>query len=387
MKMLQQGKIKPKPERIVVLYKRWQPLYTEMKKTIPNIEFIQGVPAGLDNDNFFDVNKNNVVLLDDLLSTTANDPKIADLYTEGSHHRNLSVINLTQNLFPPGKNSTTQRRNTQYMVIFKSPMSVDQIRTLGTFMFPGRLDEFIKVYHKATDPPYGYLIIDAKQHTKETDRFKTNILGESIKGREANMSDHMMSERQSEHIENSSDYYIPESETMVSCDECGLMFENIHDLQRHVKNWCPETVPAKKAKIEPVVDTPLTSDAEWPVFYDLMSDAREEHEDEWQKKVEKYIGKGMEESEAAAKADKKMKDEDLSVFLHKYSTLLQQLMQLRHGLLHNKITASIDENVKEGYSNNKAIKKALRHFKGELNDLFEDSSEESGSDSDSDEDI
>ena len=55
MKMLQQGKFKPKPDRIVVLYKRWQPLYTEMKNTIPNIEFIQGVPQDLDDDKFFDV--------------------------------------------------------------------------------------------------------------------------------------------------------------------------------------------------------------------------------------------------------------------------------------------------------------------------------------------
>ena len=57
MKMLQQGKFKPKPDRIVVLYKRWLPLYTEMKNTIPNIEFIKGVPQDLDDDNFFDVTK------------------------------------------------------------------------------------------------------------------------------------------------------------------------------------------------------------------------------------------------------------------------------------------------------------------------------------------
>ena len=25
-----------------------------------------------------------------------------------------------------------------------------------------------------------------------------------------------------------------------ACDDCGLLFENVHDLQRHVKNWCPE---------------------------------------------------------------------------------------------------------------------------------------------------
>lgn len=27
------------------------------------------------------------------------------------------------------------------------------------------------------------------------------------------------------------------SQDMSSCDDCGLLFENIHDLQRHVKRW------------------------------------------------------------------------------------------------------------------------------------------------------
>ena len=40
---------------------------------------------------------------------------IEDVFTEGSHHRNLSVINVTQNIFPSGKHAVTQRRNTQYM--------------------------------------------------------------------------------------------------------------------------------------------------------------------------------------------------------------------------------------------------------------------------------
>ena len=87
---------------------------------------------------------------------------VADLYTEGSHHINLSVITLAQSHFHPGKNAVTQRRNTQYMIVFKSPMSQDQIRTLGSFMFPGRLDEFLQLYVTAIDKPYGYVVIDAK---------------------------------------------------------------------------------------------------------------------------------------------------------------------------------------------------------------------------------
>ena len=60
---------------------------------------------------------------------------VADLFTEGSHYRNLSVINVTQNIFPSDKHAVSQRRNTQYMAIFKSPMGQDQIRTLAGLCF------------------------------------------------------------------------------------------------------------------------------------------------------------------------------------------------------------------------------------------------------------
>jgi uncharacterized C2H2 Zn-finger protein len=43
------------------------------------------------------------------------------------------------------------------------------------------------------------------------------------------------------------------AEKTQACDDCGLLFDSTHDIQRHVKRvWCPETIepPAKKAKKE-----------------------------------------------------------------------------------------------------------------------------------------
>lgn len=37
-----------------------------------------------------------------------------------------------------------------------------------------------------------------------------------------------------------------ESEEMPSCDDCGLVFEDMHDLQRHVKKWCPKNGSPKR---------------------------------------------------------------------------------------------------------------------------------------------
>ena len=100
----------PKPQRIVWLYKRWQPLYSELKTTVyPPIEFHQGIPDNLEEDEYLDPRKRNLIVLDDLMSMASKDRRVTDLFTEGSHHRNLSVISLNQNLYY--SKDTIQRRS------------------------------------------------------------------------------------------------------------------------------------------------------------------------------------------------------------------------------------------------------------------------------------
>ena len=70
----------------------------------------------LDGDDLFDPRIRNVIVLDDLMSIAAKDPRINNLFTEGSHHRNLTVIALNQNMYF-GKD-LTQRRNCHYLVLF-----------------------------------------------------------------------------------------------------------------------------------------------------------------------------------------------------------------------------------------------------------------------------
>ena len=47
------------PEKIVWCYSQWQPAYMEMLVTIPNIEFVEGIPTALEQDAYFSVNKRN----------------------------------------------------------------------------------------------------------------------------------------------------------------------------------------------------------------------------------------------------------------------------------------------------------------------------------------
>jgi hypothetical protein len=99
----------PSPQRIVWLYKRWQPLYDVIRKTVfPRVEFRRGIPLDLDGDDFFDPRIQNVILSDDLMSIASKELRINDPFTEGSHHRNLTVIALNQNMYF-GKNPTQRR--------------------------------------------------------------------------------------------------------------------------------------------------------------------------------------------------------------------------------------------------------------------------------------
>ena len=101
-KLLLSSLVQPPPERILWCFGQWQPLYEDLQKRIPCIEFIRGIQDYLDNAQFIDPSKRNLIIFDDLMTEAKCDQRIADLFTKGSHHRNISIIYLTQNVFPQG---------------------------------------------------------------------------------------------------------------------------------------------------------------------------------------------------------------------------------------------------------------------------------------------
>ena len=88
----------PLPSKIVYCYGEYQKEFDEFH---PDVELIQGFPN--DVNELMKGHDNSVVVLDDLMSQCSNDPRVADLFTRGSHHRGIFVLYLTQHLFPPGK--------------------------------------------------------------------------------------------------------------------------------------------------------------------------------------------------------------------------------------------------------------------------------------------
>ena len=126
---------------------------------MPHIKVVKGIPTALDRDSYFDVNKRNLIVFDDQMINASKDKWIVNLFTGGSHHRNLNVIYTVQNLFHQGKGSRSINMNSHYLVLFKNPR--DKVQ-LAKQMYPGQTDFFLNQYEKAVKRPFGYLLIDLR---------------------------------------------------------------------------------------------------------------------------------------------------------------------------------------------------------------------------------
>ena len=98
-KLLLSSLVQLPPDRILLCFGQWQPLYEDLQKRIPCIEFLWGIPDYLDNSQFIDPSKRNLIIFDDLMAEAKCDQRIADLFKKGSQHRNISIVYLTQNVF------------------------------------------------------------------------------------------------------------------------------------------------------------------------------------------------------------------------------------------------------------------------------------------------
>ena len=161
-------------DRIVLCYNEWQDKYEILKYMERPIEFVQGTV----NINDFDNSINNLIILDDLMSKCKESSDILDLFTIKSHHRNISVFLVTQNIFIKGKWTRDLNLNSSYMIIFRNIRDVTQISTLARQMFPGKTKDFLRVFDDATsaDDDHGYVFLDLNPGVSQDLRIQGNII-------------------------------------------------------------------------------------------------------------------------------------------------------------------------------------------------------------------
>ena len=149
------------------------------------------IPPALEQDSYFHVNKRNLIVFDDQMIDAGKDQRIVNLFTRGSHHRNLSVIYIVQNLFHQGKGSRSISLNSHYLVLFKNPCEKLQVLTLAKQMYHGRTDFFLKQYEGALRRPFGYLLVDLKTTTQDDCRLRTNALPGEERFNQAGMQENI----------------------------------------------------------------------------------------------------------------------------------------------------------------------------------------------------
>lgn len=157
--------ISPTPKNIVYYFTEYQSIFDRY----PHVDFRQGVPKLSDMDAMCDT----LVVLDDMM--TESDDKILNIFTRGSHHRNISVIFLVQNFFNKNKHMRTISLNAQYVVLFKNPRDNSQFAHLARQLYPTNYRFAVDAYINATRDPFSYLLLDLRSEQDEDLRLRTHI--------------------------------------------------------------------------------------------------------------------------------------------------------------------------------------------------------------------
>lgn len=121
----------------------------------------------------------SLLILDDVMDRLQS--KDSKLATQIAHHKRISIIYVTQNIFYKGGAHRDMSLSASYIILFKTVRDKEQIQRLGRQIFPKLGSYFIDSYDDATSESYGYLIISLKQETHDQLRLVSKIFpGEKI---------------------------------------------------------------------------------------------------------------------------------------------------------------------------------------------------------------
>ena len=139
----------------------------KLNKLGRNIQYEEGLPENFGNAQ----DEPSLIILDDLLNQVYS-KNVCDLFSKGSHHRNISVLLLTQNLFHQGPNCRDISLNAKYLVLLKNVRDKNQFLYLARQAYPEDSHSLYKSYSDATSQPHGYFILDFAQDTNDILRFR-----------------------------------------------------------------------------------------------------------------------------------------------------------------------------------------------------------------------
>lgn len=163
------------PEEIYYFYVHWQREFDDLAQN-HGVKFVRGSP------DFTTLSAESsaprLVIMDDLMTEMSKGDSLTEAFTRSSHHSNLSIWMLVQNLFY--KNQRDSRVNSKYLVLMRSPSDKSQVHFLARQMYPESPSLMIKAYNDACSRPYGYLLVDLAMTTDDRLRLRTNIFPDEL---------------------------------------------------------------------------------------------------------------------------------------------------------------------------------------------------------------
>lgn len=130
-------------------------------------------------NTFETIEDNSLIILDDMMLEAYN-KAVCGLFVRKSHHHNISVILISQNVFHQSKLSRDISLNSKYLVFFKNPRDKSQMLPLARQIYPENPMELYRVYKEVTSIPHGYLLFDLTQSANDIIRFRTDIFNDQF---------------------------------------------------------------------------------------------------------------------------------------------------------------------------------------------------------------
>lgn len=167
------------PAKTFLFYKVMQDIYLEMENMglvdeLINVnEHFPSLDEISEMVHKFRDQGGSLLIFDDTMSSISED--FEQLFCNLSHHENMSIIFLTQNLFYQNKTFRTMSLNCHYLVLMKNDRDKQQASILAKQFSPGNNAYLTRAFFDATKKPYSYLLLDFRPETHPNLRLRSNI--------------------------------------------------------------------------------------------------------------------------------------------------------------------------------------------------------------------
>ena len=392
-KVLQSDLIQPAPWQIIWCYREWQPLYSEMMQQMPNVRFAEGIQVP-----DLDSKSPHLIVLDDLMTDATKNKDVSNMFTVGSHHKNMSIICLLHNVFYQGKENRTMSLNSHYLVLFKNPRDQLQMSCLARQMYPRNTAYFMDRFQKATSMPYGCLVVDLKQDTPDQARLKSgsfpqqkemetsppglqsqpiitqtsvrpSIPEKGITDDERCTTGHFKAGHQAVNISRNNHII------MYSCDYCGKFFQTQHFVDMHQQLGCD------------VLTDDLDEDD--PSAWDeLLEASYKKHDDLYEARMETLQEEeDIDKNEADSRVSQELRPKYCRSLTQLYKQFISQMHALNNDGRHKEIMKTVDWYMQcKGYEFDKAVDITMRKKRRLLENIVDEAQDEAETAAETDDD-